>query len=117
MKISTALNATDAHKEFLRFFQNTGHAIWEKKIAKLESLPLFPHPSPNFYRNYLVNRNPLTKAIAAFLTLHREGKLLRKHATDELMRACGYLRVCNALFHAHPDLSQKIKRTLPMTRQ
>ena len=33
-----------------------------------------------------------------FLSLEKEGKLLRNHGTPELMKACGYLKVINAMF-------------------
>jgi hypothetical protein len=109
MKLAAELDDRYAHREFHRFLKNTGRNIWEKKIAKTESLHRFPHPSPNFYRASLAKKNPLTNAIATFFKLEKEGKLLRKHATDELMTACWYLKVCNSLFNEYPESSEKLR--------
>ena len=98
MKLDADLIDKEAHKEFRRFLKSTGQETWERKIAKIHSLPMFRPPSPNAYRTYLANRNPLTRDIAAFLEIDREGKLLRKHATEQIMKTCGYLKVVNACF-------------------
>jgi hypothetical protein len=97
MKLLPELVDKDAHKEFRRFLENTSQTHWEEKIKKLNSLPRFRSPSPNVHLEYLANRNPLTKHIQTYLTLEREGKLLRKHATPALMKACGSLKVINAI--------------------
>jgi hypothetical protein len=99
MKLVPEIIDRAAHKEFRRFLEITGRGNWERKIAKLNSLPLFPSPSPNAYFRYLANRNPLVEYISRYLELERQGKLLRKHATPEMMKACGYLKVINALCH------------------
>ena len=112
MKVVAKIDDVDAHKEFRRFFKNTGQTIWEAKISKIESLPVLGYPSPNFYRNHLAARNPLTTGIAEYLKLDMQGKMLRKHATDQLMKICWYLKVCNALFYAHPELSQHLRAIL-----
>ena len=85
MRLAADLIDRDAHKEFRRFFNNTGQITWEKKIAKIDGLSFLPSPSPNLYRKYLANRNPLTSVIAAFLKMDREGKQFRKHANTQLM--------------------------------
>ena len=113
MKLDAALIDKDAHKEFRRFLKNTGQAAWEKKIAKINMLPALPDPSPNSYRRYLANRNPLTNDIAAFLKIDREGKLFRKHATEQLMKTAWYLKIANALFSQMPaQMSEKIRSIL-----
>ena len=89
MKLLPELIDKEAHKEFRRFLENTGHTNWEEKIKKLNSLPRFRAPSPNVYLEYLANRNPLAKHIEIYLTLEREGKSLRKPASPALMKACG----------------------------
>jgi hypothetical protein len=113
MKLVPEIIDKDAHKEFRRFLETTNQAIWGKKIAKINSFPLFPAPSPNVYLSYLGSRNPLTRHIETYLTLEREGKLLRRHATPELMKACGYLKVINALFHqSQSSVIPKLKSVL-----
>lgn len=110
MKLAADLIDKDAHKEFRRFFNNTGQTTWEKKIAKIDGLSFFPSPSPNLYRNYLANRNPLTSVIAAFLKIDREGKQFRKHADAQLMKSCWYLKIINNLIYQNNAVaSQKIK--------
>jgi hypothetical protein len=99
MKLVPAILDKDAHKEFRRFLEITGRIDWEKKIAKINTRRLFPPPSPNSYSNYLAGRHPLIEHIETYLKLERDGKLLRKHATPEVMKACGYLKVINALFY------------------
>jgi hypothetical protein len=99
MKLLPEIIDKDAHKEFRKFLKTTGQKNWEQKIAKNNSLPLFRSPSPNVYLNHLASRNPLIKPIEKYLSLEREGKLLRNHATPDLMKACGYLKVMNAIFH------------------
>lgn len=113
MKLVPEIVDKDAHKEFRRFLETTGQKKWEQKIAKINSLPFFQSPSPNAYLNYLASRNPLTRHIETYLTLERDGKLLRKHATPELMKACGYLKVINAVFHqSEPAVITKLKSIL-----
>jgi len=89
MKIVAEIFDKEARKEFRRFLETTGQTKWEQKIAKIKSLPFFPAPSPNAYLSYFANRNCLTSHIETYLTLQREGKILRRHATPELMKACG----------------------------
>src|SRR6188508_1173638 len=98
MKLLPELIDKGAHKEFVRFLKNTGRTNWEEKIKKLNSLPRLRAPSPNIHLEYLANRNPLAKHIETYLTLEREGKLLRKHATLELMKTCGALKVINEIW-------------------
>jgi len=113
MKLEAALTTNEAHREFRRFLKNTGQAIWEQKISKINSLPAFPAPSPNRYRHYFANRNPLTNTVAAFLKLDREGKLFRHHATEQLMQGAWYFKFANALFSEMPrDVSDTIKSIL-----
>jgi len=99
MKLVPAILDKDAHKEFRKFLETTGKVNWEKKIAKINSRRLLSPPSLNAYFNYLAGRHPLIEHIETYLKLERDGKLLRKHATPELMKACGYLKVINALFY------------------
>ena len=99
MKLIAEIIDKDAHREFHRFLEATGIVNWERKIAKLNSLPKFRSPSPNAYLNYLASRNPLVSAIETYLSLERDGKSLRKNATPELMKACGYIKVINSIFH------------------
>jgi hypothetical protein len=99
MKLLPEIIDKAAHKEFRRFLGTTGQKNWEHKIAKIHSLPLFRSPSPNVYLAHLASSNPLIKHIETYLSLEREGKSLRKHATPDLMKACGYLKVINAIFH------------------
>ena len=99
MKLLPEILDKDAHKEFRRFLRTTGQTNWEKKITKINSLPFFQSPSPNAYLNHLANRNPLIRHIETYLRLEKDGKVLRNHATPDLMKACGYLKVINALFH------------------
>jgi hypothetical protein len=113
MKLAADIFDKDAHKEFRRFLETTGQTKWEQKIEKMKSLPFFPAPSPNAYLNYLASRNYLTSHIETYLTLEREGKVLRRHATPELMKACGYLKVINALFHqSQSSIIPKLKSIL-----
>src|SRR5687767_4327887 len=113
MKLSPELVDKEAHKEFRRFLENTGHTNWEEKIKKLNSLPRFRAPSPNVHLEYLANRNPLAKHIEIYLTLEREGKSLRKHASPALMKTCGSLQVINALWReSDPGIREKLKSIL-----
>ena len=113
MKLLPEISDKDAHKEFRRFLKTTGETNWKQKIAKINALPFFPSPSPNAYLNYLASRNPLTRHVQTYLTLEREGKVLRRHPTPELMKACGYLKVINALFHqSEPSVIPKLKSIL-----
>lgn len=113
MKFLPEIVNKDAHKEFRRFLENTGRTNWEQKIKRLNSLPRFRSPSPNAYLDYLANRNPLARHIETYLTLEREGKLFWKHATPDLMKACGSLKVINAIFHESSDaIVQKLKSIL-----
>ena len=113
MKFVPDIFDKEAHKEFRRFLENTGQKNWEHKIAKINSLPFFPSPSPNAYMYYLASRNPLISHIETYLGFEREGKVLRKHATPALMKACGYLKLSNALFHqSKPAGFQKLKSIL-----
>lgn len=113
MKLLPELIDKEAHKEFRRFLENTGHTNWEEKIKKLNSLPRFRAPSPNVYLEYLANRNPLAKHIEIYLTLEREGKSLRKHASPALMKACGSLQVVNAIFReSDRNIREKLKSIL-----
>ncbi len=99
MKLVPEIVDKDAHREFRRFLNTTEQTNWEKKIAKINSLPRFRPPSPNIYVSQIDDRNPLTRHIETYLALEKEGKLLRKHATPEMMKTCGYLKILNALFH------------------
>lgn len=99
MKLLPEIIDRDAYKEFRRFLGTTGQINWEHKIAKIKSLPMFRSPSPNVYLHHLASRNPLVKPIETYLELERAGKSLHKHATPDLMKACGYLKVINAIFH------------------
>jgi len=109
MKLVPEIIDKDAHKEFRRFLDITGKDKWERKIAKVKSLPRFPSPSPNAYFHYLANRHPLVNHIEQYLGLERQGKLLRRHATPQLMKACGYLKVINALFsHSNSGVASKL---------
>jgi hypothetical protein len=113
MKLLPEILDKDAHKEFQRFLKTTGQTNWGKKIAKINSLPLFRAPSPNVYLSHLASRNPLTRHIETYLTFEREGKSFRKHATPDLMKACGYLKVINAVFHqSETAVTQKVKSIL-----
>lgn len=113
MKLVPEIVDRDAHKEFRRFLDTTGQNDWERKIAKITSLPTFRSPSPNVYVNYLASRNPLLMPIQAYLSLEKEGKLLRKHATPDLMKTCGYLKVINAIFHRdEAAVAQKLQSIL-----
>jgi hypothetical protein len=113
MKLVPEIIDRDAHREFRRFLDNFGRKNWERKIAKIHALPAFRSPSPNTYRNYLANRNPLTRDIEVYLNIDREGKLLQKHLTLELMKTCGHLKIINALFHqCETSVSDKIKSIL-----
>ncbi len=110
MKISAELFEKEAHKEIQRFLKYVGQTTWEKKIEKIRSLPFFPPPSPNLYRNYLASRNPLVTDIATVLKMEREGKSFRRHATAQLMKTCWYVKVINNLFHqCEPAVFKKIK--------
>jgi hypothetical protein len=113
MKVVADIIDKDAHREFRRFLDTTNQADWEKKITKINSFPMFRAPSPNAYLKYLGSRNPLTRHIETYLRLEKEGKVFRRHATPELMRTCGYLKVINALFHqSQPSVSPKLKSML-----
>jgi len=113
MKLLPEIIDKDAHREFRRFLETTGKNNWERRIARINALPLLRSPSPNFYVNYLATRNPLVRPIETFLSLEREGNLLRKHATQDLMKACGYLKVVNAIFHQNDALiGQKLQSIL-----
>jgi len=87
MKLIPEIIDRAAHKEFRRFLDITGQEKWERKIAKLKSLPRFRSPSPNAYFQYLASRHPLVNHIEQYLDLERQGKLLCKHATPQLMKA------------------------------
>ena len=113
MKLLPDIFDKDARKEFRRFLKSTGETSWQQKIAKLNALPFFPPPSPNAYLNYLASRNPLTRHIETYLTLEAEGKTLRRRATPEFMKTCGYLKVINALFHqSESSVIPKLKSIL-----
>src|SRR4029077_5370180 len=99
MKLIAEIVDKDAHREFRRFLEATGRSNWERKLAKINSLPTFRSPSPNAYLSYLTSRNPLVEAIQTYFFLEREGKSLHKNATPDLMKACGYLKVINAILH------------------
>jgi hypothetical protein len=99
MKLVPEIIDKDAHREFRRFLEATGTENWERKIAKLNSLPKFRSPSPNVYSRYLAIRNPFLEAVARYLALEKEGKSLRKNATPVLMKVSGYLKVINAVAH------------------
>lgn len=99
MKLIAEIIDKDAHREFRRFLEATGRDNWERKMAKLKSLPKFRPPSPNVYSAYLASRNPLVEAIARYLSLEKDGKSLRKNATPSLMKVSGYLKVINAVVH------------------
>jgi hypothetical protein len=99
MKLTAEIIDKDAHREFGRFLKATGTENWERKIAKLKSLPKFRSPSPNVYSAYLASKNPLLEAVARYLSLEKEGKSLRKNAGPALMKVSGYLKVINAVVH------------------
>ena len=103
MKIVPEILDKDAHREFDRFLEATGRSNWNQKLEKTNSRPFFKAPSPNAYLKYLANLNPLTHHIETYLALHKAGKVLRRHATPELMKVCGYLKIANGLIHETPS--------------
>src|SRR5215510_4333563 len=110
MKLIAEIIDKDAHREFRRFLEATGRDNWERKMAKLKSLPKFRPPSPNVYAAYLASRNPLLEAVARYLSLEKDGKSLRKNVTPTLMKVSGYLKVINAVLHqGGPAVVQKIQ--------
>ena len=46
MKLSAEVLDIDAHKEFLRFFKNTGQATWEKKCKIPDHYNFSVHLAP-----------------------------------------------------------------------
>src|SRR5262245_39947549 len=99
MKLIAEIVDKHANREFRRFLEVTGTENWERKIAKLHSLPRFRSPGPNVYSHYLASRNPSRGSYSKILIFGKRGKSLRKNATPALMKASGHLKVINAVIH------------------
>jgi hypothetical protein len=113
MKLIPELTDLEAHREFRRFFSNIPRRFWKQKLAKIRSLPRFAPPSANAYIAYLAHMNPLTEAIGMFLKIESRGEVVRNYLTPKLMKACGHLKIINAMFNeATPTTAKKIRSIL-----
>lgn len=85
------------NREISRFVEILSKNIWDKKINNLEA-ELRSSKTP-FYKNFLIDRNPLLLPLREYFQLKKEGKTIWKHKNEELVRLFSFAWCINKMYH------------------